>query len=415
MKKINLAKKIREQLPAEAMDTLSKAEKLAHSTGERLYLVGGVVRDLLMERSVFDIDLVLEGNAITFAEELKKEINAGLTLHKPFLTATLEWQNFNIDLTTARNESYTRPGALPTVRPGNLKDDLFRRDFSINSMAVSLAEENYGQLIDLYGGLDDLNNKLVRILHEKSFEDDATRIWRAVRYEQRLDFSMEEKTLASLRQSLPMLKTVSGDRIWYELECVFREAMPEKVFLRAEGLGVLKYLHPQLSIDSHLAKWFGQARSMNKTSPPSAGLYLALLTYGMRETGSVDLSRYLNLNRATAQTLRDSLKIKALREELSEEPMQPSAIYLHLNGFTEDALTANMIAAEPGAVRRNIKMYLDELRYVKTSLTGEDLIALGIKKGPQIKLLLGFLLEAPRGRATPPPPQDEIRLLKQFN
>jgi tRNA nucleotidyltransferase (CCA-adding enzyme) len=126
------------------------------------------------------------------------------------------------------------------------------------------------------------------------------------------------------------------------------------------------------------------------------------------------LSRYLNLNRATAQTLRDSLKIKALREELSEEPMQPSAIYLHLNGFTEDALTANMIAAEPAAVRRNIKMYLDELRYVKTSLTGGDLIALGIKEGPGIKLLLGFLLEA-RLDGEIKTREDEIRLIREFN
>jgi tRNA nucleotidyltransferase (CCA-adding enzyme) len=414
MENINLAHGIKERLPARALAALSKAETLARSKGERLYLVGGAVRDLLLGEPVFDIDLVLEGNAIALAEELKREENSKITLHKPFLTASIAWPDLSIDLTTARSESYARPGVLPAVHPGTLKDDLFRRDFSINSMAISLTDEDYGQLTDLYGGLDDLHGKLVRILHDRSFEDDATRIWRAIRYEQRLDFKIEEKTLALLRQDLPMLKTVSGDRIWYELECVFREALPEKVLARAAELGVLRYLHPQLSVNERLAEWFGQARDLNKTSRPPAGLYLALLAYDMNETAVVELGDYLNLNRSLAQTLRDSLKIKALHEELSEDPLQPSAIYLHLDSFSENALTANLIASESEAVRRNIKLYLDELRYVKTSLNGDDLIALGIKEGPGIKLLLGLLLDA-RLDGEAASREDEIKLLKQFS
>jgi tRNA nucleotidyltransferase (CCA-adding enzyme) len=394
MENINLARQIEERLPAGALAIIQKTKKLAKAREERLYLVGGAVRDLLLEKPVLDIDLVLEGDAISIANELSQSEDVKITMHKPFLTANLKWPDLSLDLTTARRESYARPGALPAVQPGNLKDDLFRRDFSINAMAVSLNPEDYGRLIDFYGGLDDLHNKLVHTLHEKSFIDDATRIWRAVRYEQRLDFRIEPETQALLQRDLLMLKTVSGDRMWYELECVFDEELPEKVFMRAGVLGLLAYLDPALSVDGWLASWFDEARRLSLPQKPPTGLYLALLTNRLDIEAIERLIDYLKLDKTKSRILRDSQKIKALHEELSEEPMQPSAIYLHLHGFIEEAITANLITSESAEVKRNIQLYLDELRYVKTSLNGDDLIALGIKEGPRIKLLLGFLLDA---------------------
>lgn len=414
MENINLAQEIEERLPARALTVVEKAGRLAHARGEKLYLVGGVVRDLLLQKPLLDIDLVVEGDATTLASELAHGENVKVTLHKPFLTANLSWPDLSLDLTTARREVYTRPGALPAVEPGNLKDDLFRRDFSINAMAVSLNREDFGRLINFYGGLDDLHNKLVRVMHGKSLADDVTRIWRAARYEQRLDFRIEEGTQILLRRDLPMLKTVSGDRIRYELECVFGEELPEKVFARAAELGVLPYLHPQLSIDDRLAAWFDEARCISLPQKPSATLYMALLAFNLDSEAIERLIDYLKLDKMMSRTLRDSQKIKALHEELSEEPLQPSSIYLHLHGHSEEALKANLIASKSAGNIRNIQLYLDELRYVNTSLNGDDLIALGIKAGPRIKLLLSLLLDA-RLDGEVASREDEVRLLKQFS
>ena len=414
MEDINLARKIEERLPDRALTVIEKAGILVRRRDERLYLVGGAVRDLLLEKPVLDIDLVLEGDAILLANELAQGEDVKITSHKPFLTASLRWSDISLDLTTARRECYACPGALPAVKPGNLKEDLLRRDFSINAMAVSLNQEDYGRLIDFYGGLDDLHHKLIRTLHEKSFSDDATRIWRAVRYEQRLDFRIEAGTQILLQRDLSILKTVSGDRIWYELECVFGEELPEKVFARAGELGLLAYLDPGLSVDGWLPAWFDEARRISLPHKPPTGLYLALLVYKLDAEAIEQLIDYLKLDKTLSRALRDSQGIKTDIEVLSEEIMQPSAIYQYLHGHSDEAIKTNLIASKSAEVRRNTQLYLDELRYVKTSLNGDDLISLGIKQGPSIKLLLGLLLDA-RLDGEVASREDEIRLLKQFS
>jgi tRNA nucleotidyltransferase (CCA-adding enzyme) len=414
MENINLTHKIEECLPAGALEVIKKAGALVRARGERLYLVGGAVRDLLLGKPVVDVDLVLEGDAIALAQELAHSEDAGITVHEPFLTANLRASNLSLDITTARRESYARPGALPVVQPGDLKEDLRRRDFSINAMAASLNSDDYGQLVDYYGGLADLNDKLLRVLHDKSFTDDATRIWRALRYEQRLDFRIETHTEALLKRDLPLLKTISGERIWYELECVFSEELPEMVFTRASELGVLPYLHHQMSVDGWLAAWFDEARRLSLPHRPAHGLYLALMAYKLDTEPTEQLIAYLQLNKVLSRILRDCQKIRAGIEVLYEEILQPSAIYQVLNGYSEEALVANFIACGSAEARHNIRLYLDELRYVKTLLNGDDLVALGIKQGPSIKLLLGLLLDA-RLDGEVATREDEVRLLKQFS
>jgi tRNA nucleotidyltransferase (CCA-adding enzyme) len=165
------------------------------------------------------------------------------------------------------------------VKPASIKDDLFRRDFTINAMAIELSTSHYGQLIDLFGGQDDLEHKLIRVLHEKSFIDDATRIWRGLRYEQRLNFRLETVTLQLLKRDTSYLDKVSGDRIRHELELVLKEAYPEKVLSRADELGVLAKLHPALKGDGWQAGKFEQARKLSSPDSPSTELYLSLLAY----------------------------------------------------------------------------------------------------------------------------------------
>jgi len=243
---INLSNKIKKHLPAELVAFVQKAGEIASSHGQELHLVGGMVRDLLLGQTNLDLDLVVEGNTIELAPHLV-EINQGkITTHPRFNTAKLQWNKWSIDLATARSETYAKPGALPTVKPSSISNDLFRRDFTINAMAIYLNPSRYGELLDPYGGKDDLKHKLIRVLHEKSFADDATRIWRGLRYEQRLNFQLERTTLQLLKRDISMLDTISADRIRYEIECILRERYPEKVFRRADELKVLPKLHPAL-------------------------------------------------------------------------------------------------------------------------------------------------------------------------
>jgi tRNA nucleotidyltransferase (CCA-adding enzyme) len=194
----------------------------------------------------------------------------------------------------ARTETYAKPGALPVVTLGMLKTDLFRRDFTVNAMAIGLSPDNYGELIDLYGGLNDLKSKLIRILHEKSFVDDATRIWRAIRYEQRLGFRIEPDTLKLLKRDLPQLKTVGGYRLRRELELVLREKEPEKILMRADKLGVLKELHPSLHTDEWLVSKFQTARKSDKATPD---FYLGLLTCHLTGDEIAQITKHLRFSK----------------------------------------------------------------------------------------------------------------------
>jgi len=224
---MNLARQIEQYLPQQLLALVNYINGQAVERGERVYLVGGVVRDMFLGYPNFDLDLVVEGAAVKLAQQVAETSQAKLLAHHRFGTAKLRYENFILDLATARKETYTRPGALPSVTPGTIKDDLNRRDFSINAMAISLGSNDYGDLADPHQGKNDLEHRLIRILHPKSFRDDATRILRAVRYEQRLGFGIETQTAQLLKLDIPMLDTISGDRIRHELELIFKEKMPE--------------------------------------------------------------------------------------------------------------------------------------------------------------------------------------------
>ena len=390
----NLASNIKEQLPQGLVEFMQLAGELAQKRGQKLYLVGGVVRDLLLGRGNFDLDLVVEGDAIALASELADEKQGKLVTHQRFGTAKITWNGWSADIATARSETYARACALPTVNPSTIKADLFRRDFTINAMAVELNPGLYGQLLDLYGGLADLEGKVLRVLHEKSFVDDATRIWRAIRYEQRLDFQLEPETLQLVKRDADYLKRVSGDRLRHELELIFKEEHPEKALRRADELGVLKKLHPGLKADGWLVKKHEQARQWSSPDIPLLGLYLALLVYRMKSDGVEELISYLRLRKSTAKTLRDTVGLKAKLKRLASPQITSSQVYTLLIGYAAEAVVATIIAGEiPEAVHR-LNEFMNKLRYIKPALNGEDLKRLGVAQGPEIKAVLRRLLEA---------------------
>jgi len=391
---INLADRIEKQLPAELVRFMQAAGEIAYRQGQSLYLVGGVVRDLLLGRTNLDLDLVVEGDAINLVHRLTQDYPGKITTHPRFNTAKLQWNEWSVDLATARSETYAKPGALPSVKPGLLENDLSRRDFTINTMAIHLDPGHYGELIDLYGGIHDLEHKLIRILHEKSFIDDATRIWRSLRYEQRLDFHLEESTLKLLKRDIPMLDTISGDRIRHELELILKEEFPEKILCRADELSVLKWLHPSLKSDGWLADKFEQTRKLISPNLPPVGLYLALLAYRLTDEEAEQLTTKLRLSKSLAQTLRDTASLKAKLQSLADPNLLPSSIYRLLHGYSPLATTANSLASDSPIARQHIQLFLNKLRYVKPALTGDDLQRMGILSGPRIKEILTLLHEA---------------------
>jgi len=390
---MNLARQIEQYLPRQLLELVKDISEQAAKQGQRVYLVGGVVRDLLLGYPNFDLDLVVEGDAVKLAQQVAETSQAKLLAHHRFGTAKLGYENFTLDLATARKETYAKPGALPAVTPGTLKDDLVRRDFSINAMAISLAANDYGELVDPYQGKNDLERCLIRILHPESFSDDATRILRAVRYEQRLCFVLETETAQLLKRDIPMLDTISGDRIRHELELIFKEKQPEFVINRLGELGVLQGISPFLKGDGWIVEKFDKARRLKKlTQLPS--LYFCLLIYSLSETGIEQFLARLNIPAKLSRAMRNTLRLKTRLALLDTSPLKPSEIYYLLREYEPVAIQANAIASEPSMAHRYLQLFLTKLRCVRTSLDGEDLKRLGISAGPEMGKVLQVLHKA---------------------
>jgi len=390
----NLAAELKNRLPANLIVLIETAGALAGERGENLYLVGGAVRDLLLGKTGFDLDLVVEGDGISLAQALAERQAISLTRHPHFGTAKLRGEDWSLDITSARRESYAHPGVLPTVAPGSLQDDLYRRDYTVNAMALGLNSGHRGELIDYYGGQADLAARRLRVLHEQSFSDDATRIWRGLRYEQRLGFEFEENTRRLLLRDMARLETISGDRIRYELECIFRETQPEKVIARAGEMGALQQVHPKLSGNGWLAERYQSLRQQTNPKLPPMSHYLALLAYNLSADDVHQLVAFLKLAKPVDRVLRDTLTVKARLRKLAYPTLKPSHIYQLLQDVSPAAVTVAALATSSLLARQHLSNYLKHYRYVKPSLNGDDLVRLGVAPGPQVKAILEQLLAA---------------------
>jgi tRNA nucleotidyltransferase (CCA-adding enzyme) len=238
----NLREKIIEKLSPDILKLLGNISEIAADYDTDLFLVGGVVRDLLLGFPVDqDIDLVTTGNALVLADSITGILGGKVVRYKKFKTATIDFGGgHKIDLVTARKEYYPYSGSLPQIEPSNLKEDLGRRDFSINALACSLDQENYGHVIDYYKGQQDLTKKRIRVLHRNSFTDDPLRIIRAVRFEQRYSFKMESETYELLTAAVQnrLINNVSLKRLKKELHLINNEPDPAGVKERLVALGV---------------------------------------------------------------------------------------------------------------------------------------------------------------------------------
>ncbi len=388
-----LSEKVIACLPPYIADIIRRAGAYAAQQGEELYLVGGVVRDLFLERRNLDLDLAVEGYAIRMAEHLAAETNAKLTVHQRFGTAKLKYDNFTLDLATVRSEKYPFPGSLPVVERGTILDDLARRDFTINAMAVRLTTGHFGELIDPHNGEHDIRSRLIRVLHPGSFIDDATRIFRALRYEQRLEFTLATETMGLLERDLDMLKTISGTRLRHEIEAVLSEEYPERFLLRAAELNVLQKINPALRGDASVRSWYAQSRSFPKRDS-RMNLNLCLLVYSLAEKEVNDFISRLNFSNRAAKIMRQTIALKNRVHYLDSEERKPSEIYRFLRGFSPPAVEANLFASASASIQRNIRDYLVSLRYVHAFLSGDDLQNMGISAGPEMGRMLELLRDA---------------------
>src|SRR5580765_3492304 len=237
------------RLPQKRLSLLRDLGNLADEGGVSLYLVGGVARDLLLKRENWDLDLTVEGNGIAFAQLVADRYRAGLAVFERFATARLAFPDgLKMDIATTRRESYAQPAVLPTVQPASIEEDLFRRDFTINAIALQLNPRQFGRLLDPYGGQGDLLARTIRVLHGGSFQDDPTRIFRAIRFEQRFGFRLERTTARLLAQaaSTNLIQQLSGPRLQNEILLLCAEHDPVRAISRLAQLKLLRFLHRRL-------------------------------------------------------------------------------------------------------------------------------------------------------------------------
>ena len=385
------------------------------------YFVGGPVRDLLLGSPLFDIDLVIEGDAITLARHVAAGLGGRVRTHKQFGTAKWllsgrVWRNLaqsaqggdwaldqpplsSLDFVTARTEFYTYPTALPEVARSSIKQDLHRRDFTINTLAIRLDPDHWGELLDFYGGEADLANGVIRVLHSLSFVDDPTRMLRAARFEIRLGFQLDPRSQELFADALPLLKRVTGGRIRQELALIFAEAEPEQVLCRLEALDVLAQIHPDLRCDRWLR---AKCRTLCDELEPQAWglsqdvrafLYLALLAYRLSDAGLERLIDRLKLVRVQAADLRLTHDLKRALPWVSRS-RTTSAIYRRLQPYPARVLALAWAITDSKRVRQRLRRYHTTWRLVEPELSGADLKAMGLRPGPLFSRLLAAIRDA---------------------
>lgn len=402
---------IEKALPPPLLDLIREASETASQMGYALYSVGGFVRDLLLGIPNFDIDLVVEGDAIRLAKRLRRRVGGRVRSHARFGTAKLIFDNGGVrygipslDFVTARAEFYEHPTALPQVERSSIKQDLHRRDFTINTLAIRLDPEHYGELLDFFGGEKDLRDGIIRVLHSLSFVEDPTRTLRAVRFEQRLGFRIESRTEELITNALDLLDRISGERIRHELTFILQEEEPEKCLARLDELRILSQIHPSLRYNGWLREKFQQLRQAMRegswsqdvcAEPTAIGvLYLALLVYRLSTEELEALIARLKVPRDDADLLLEVSSLPVVEAQIAADDHPPSAIVHWLERYTPQTLFVLWLATDSAQVRGQVERYCRELRFVQSEIDGRYLREMGLKPGPIFGHILRRLRDA---------------------
>ncbi len=400
----NISATIDAHLSREWVRRLRTIANVASERGLRAYLVGGGVRDMLLGLPVVDMDIAVERADADFAAAVAVALGGEVAAESQFNTFALRLASERLDIAMVRSETYAHPGALPSVLPAAIGSDLARRDFSINAMAVSLGASDWGVLLDPFCGCADLRRQVIRVLHDDSFADDATRILRAVRYASRLGFALDAHTKRLLQRDLQHIGSMSSARIWHELERILSERNAADMLRTAQRLGVLAAVHPALAASQEAMDAVGRIADeyAGVQSRPGSGsdrveVMLAALMYCSSNPHHAALAHRLGLGARTARTIQDAAAIRGLTKTLSRKGLRRSELHGLLMPYATAALAGCAFAADASGrtiVAGRIRLYLDELRHERPLLNGNALLALGVRQGPRVGMLLTALLQA---------------------
>ena len=421
----NLSAEISAMLPPARLSLLQLMSRTAKELQLPIFVVGGFARDLLLKTPSLDLDCVVEGDALQLAQKLVEAYGGRITSHKKFGTA--KWQldpaslsllkalnaesphtditalPASIDLISSRTEFYEKPSALPIVQKSSIKLDLHRRDFTINTMAVRLDGKHFGDLYDYWGGLNDLKNGQIRVLHSLSFVDDPTRILRAVRFEQRFNFAVETRTLQLLQEAKTLLDDVSGERVRHEIDQILEEKQAVKMMGRLAELGLLEQIHPALKWNDDLASQFwelndhslpmdwGLAGYLSETEQKIQAAYVLWLSPLLGDAIH-QVTQRLRLKNQLAQMILQAHTLQLKLRKLHDAPA--SRFAAALDGCAPLVIYCLFLQTESPALRLNLTNYATQWRLVKPRTDGKKLMQMGVPVSPRIGEILDELKAA---------------------
>lgn len=382
----------------------------AHARDIALYMVGGVVRDLLLERPNFDIDFVVEEDAIGFAEALRNAYGGKIHPYPPFGTASWTLDEAvaerlglalneipqHLDFATTRSELYEHPTALPTVFNSGIKLDLRRRDFTINTLAVQLSPRNsMWQILDFYGGMADLDAKLIRVLHSLSFVDDPTRILRAVRFAERLQFKIETRTAELLATALPTLRRITGERLQNELSLLLKERNAAEGILKLEALGVLAAIHPTFKANPNIERLFKQLEQAYPDWEVDENLLRwHLLMVDIPSEKVPEIAQRLLLSQPKAEAMQKTASLAQNPALLLDLNAKVSELVELFAPMSNESLLALWIYWDKPLIRERIESYVEKWQQIKPFTDGNALKARGLKPSPAFGKILQRLTQA---------------------
>lgn len=398
---------LRERLSKQMMKTLVQLGETASQLNCSAYVVGGFVRDLFLYRKNEDIDVVIEGNGIAFAKTFAQAFGARTHTHQKFGTAVIIFPDgFKIDIASARMEYYQFPASLPVVEMSSIKMDMFRRDFTINTLAIQLNPGKFGRLIDFFSAQKDIKDKTLRVLHNLSFVEDPTRVFRALRFEQRFSFTIGKLTSSLIDNAVKMefFKRLAGKRVYAELKLILKEENPAPTILRLMDYDLLTVIHPGIKIESDLKHLLDTTKKVtdwhdllfiDEPYERWAVFFMALIRHTDLQT-THEICQHLTIAPRYA-TMFGENRIHAAQQVTRLEwhkRMKNADVYNLLKAFKTEVILYMMVCTGSEIAKKRISLYHTRLRNVAITVSGKDLLSMGLASGPVFSKLLQAVLEA---------------------
>jgi tRNA nucleotidyltransferase (CCA-adding enzyme) len=426
-RKKNMAAMLKERLPRKVISLLKEFGNVADLMGYQGYLVGGLVRDVFLKRENLDVDIVIEGDGIKFAHEFAARHPVRVRSHKKFGTVVMVFPDgFKVDVATARIEYYESPAAPPSVEVSSLKMDLYRRDFTINTLAVKLNKRDYGTLVDYFGAQRDIRDKVIRVLHNLSFVEDPTRVLRAIRFEQRFGFKIGKLTLALMKNAVAIhcFKGLSGRRLFMELKLLLTEPEPRKAIERMDEFDLLQVLSPEIRLTPELRNLMEDIRGILSwfdllylEEPYKAWkVYFLGLTSALDAKAVQAMAERLQMGDADGRRMiTQRLGVNALLDRLYRfQGKSDYDLYKLLSQYDTEILLFMMAKANNRTIKRLVSRYFTTLKGTRSLLKGKDLKAMGFLPGPLYRDILEALLEARLNKLVTSREEEEAFVLGRF-